>query len=56
MRVKIGKIISLVLASSIIIGLGAAYDSAEAAKKATLKTKPMRLTVGESKKILIKNK
>lgn len=56
MRMKIGKIISLVLASSIIIGLGAAYDSAEAAKKATLKTKPMRLTVGESKKIVIKNK
>lgn len=56
MRVKTGKIISLVLASSMIIGLGAACDSAGAAKKAALKNKSMNLTVGESKLIKIKNK
>lgn len=39
-----------------IIGLGASYDSARAAKKAALKAKSMHLTVGESKKIKLKNK
>lgn len=38
-----------------IIGLGASYDSARAAKKAALKAKSMHLTIGESKKIKLKN-
>lgn len=51
MNKKTRSIISILTAVSLIVGVGAVSGSTNAAKKAVLKTKTMKLAPGQSKKI-----